>query len=210
MADGIWYFCQVLCYWHQLVSSYPNADRTGSCSYLAALSLILIVMLCVPGITLWSTISINLAIPYWAISIALNVIITACIAARLLYMRYQMRRALIDSGSEYISITSMMVESAAIYTANGLIFLVSYAVNSPIQNLALPVLGQTQVCMSIINTMNIANSIPDSRLLPSLSYCVYCKDVLGHPHLSQKSRRELAYVLTIIVAHYWRARRVLL
>ncbi|KAL9710485.1 hypothetical protein Ac2012v2_006019 [Leucoagaricus gongylophorus] len=109
-----------------------------------ALSLILIIMLCVPGITLWSTISINLAIPYWAISIALNVIITACIAARLLYMRYQMRRALIESGSEYISITSMMVESAAIYTANGLIFLVSYAVNSPIQNLALPVLGQTQ------------------------------------------------------------------
>ncbi|KXN91605.1 hypothetical protein AN958_12723 [Leucoagaricus sp. SymC.cos] len=109
-----------------------------------ALSLILIVMLCVPGITLWSTISINLAIPYWAISIALNVIITACIATRLLYMRYQMRRVLVGSGSEYISITSMMIESAALYTTNGLIFLVSYAVNSPIQNLALPVLGQTQ------------------------------------------------------------------
>ncbi|KAJ3574053.1 hypothetical protein NP233_g2024 [Leucocoprinus birnbaumii] len=109
-----------------------------------ALSLILIVMLCVPGITLWSTISINLAIPYWAISIALNVIITACISIRLLYMRYQMRNALVGTGTEYISVTSMMVESAAIYTINGLIFLVSYAVNSPIQNLALPVLGQTQ------------------------------------------------------------------
>ncbi|KAF9447766.1 hypothetical protein P691DRAFT_730862 [Macrolepiota fuliginosa MF-IS2] len=109
-----------------------------------ALSLILIVMLCVPGITLWSTISINLAIPYWAISIALTVIITACITTRLLYMRYQMRRVMAGSGSEYISVTSMLVESAALYTVNGLIFLVSYAVNSPIQNLALPVLGQTQ------------------------------------------------------------------
>jgi len=109
-----------------------------------ALSLILIVMLCVPGITLWSTISINLAIPYWAISIALNVLITACIVGRLLYMRYQMRQVIAGTGSEYISITSMMIESAALYTANGLIFLVSYAVNSPVQNLALPVLGQMQ------------------------------------------------------------------
>lgn len=102
-------------------------------------------MLCIPGITLWSTISIDLAIPYWSISIALNVIITTCIASRLLYMRYQIRRATVGSGSEYISITSMMIESAVLYTVNGLIFLVSYALNSPVQNLALPVLGQTQV-----------------------------------------------------------------
>jgi hypothetical protein len=102
-------------------------------------------MLCIPGITLWSTISINLAIPYWAISIALNIIITACITARLLYMRYQMRKLIDGSGAEYLSITAMLTESAALYTSNGLIFLVTYAVNSPIQNLALPVLGQTQV-----------------------------------------------------------------
>lgn len=119
-------------------------------------------MLCVPGITLWSTISINLAIPYWAISIALNVLITACIVGRLLYMRYQMRKVLAGTGSEYISITSMMIESAALYTANGLIFLVSYAVNSPIQNLALPVLGQMQVCpllrdMGIITDLKIVD-----------------------------------------------------
>lgn len=63
-----------------------------------------------------------------------------------------MRRVMAGSGSEYISITSMMVESAALYTANGLIFLVSYAVNSPIQNLALPVLGQTQVRFPILAT----------------------------------------------------------
>ena len=129
-------------------------------------------MLCIPGITLWSTISINLAIPYWAISIALNVIITACIATKLLYMRYQMRQISVGSGSEYISITSMMIESAAIYTANGLIFLVSYAVNSPIQNLALPVLGQTQVCMLIINPTNIAKSTP--KVYRSPAYHIAC------------------------------------
>jgi len=129
-------------------------------------------MLCVPGITLWSTISINLAIPYWAISIALNVIITACITTKLLYMRYQMRQISVGSGSEYISITSMMIESAAIYTANGLIFLVSYAVNSPIQNLALPVLGQTQVCMSITDLTNLAKFTP--QVYRSPPYHIAC------------------------------------
>lgn len=102
-------------------------------------------MLCIPGINLWTTISINLAIPYWAISIGLNVIITACITIRLLYMRYKIRKAMPGAGSEYLSVTTMTVESAALYTVTGLIFLVSYGVNSPIQNLALPVLGQVQV-----------------------------------------------------------------
>lgn len=48
-------------------------------TFFLALSLLLVIRLCAPGITLWSTISINLAIPYWAISIALSVLITACI-----------------------------------------------------------------------------------------------------------------------------------
>jgi len=109
-----------------------------------ALSLVLIVMLCIPGINLWTTISINFAIPYWAISIALNVLITVCITIRLLYMRYKIRKAMPGAGSEYLSVTTMTVESAALYTVTGLIFLVSYGVNSPIQNLALPVLGQVQ------------------------------------------------------------------
>lgn len=110
------------------------------------LSLFLIVELSQPGITLWSKISINLAIPYWSISIALNVIITTYIAARLLYMRHRIRRVVPDCGVEYVSLTAMLVESAALYTVNGLFFLISFAVNSPIQNLALPLLGQSQVC----------------------------------------------------------------
>jgi hypothetical protein len=105
-------------------------------------------MLCVPGISLRSQISVNLAIPYWSISIALNLGITACIAARLLYMRYQTRQVIDGSGAEYVSVTAMLVESAALYSTNGLLFLITYAINSPAQNLFLPILGQTQVCAS--------------------------------------------------------------
>jgi len=102
-------------------------------------------MLCVPGTTLWSTISIDLSIPYWSISIALTVVITACIVTRLSYMRRQLYNTRVGSGSEYISVSAMLIESAALYSINGIIQVVSYGVNSPIQNLALPVLGQTQV-----------------------------------------------------------------
>ncbi|KAJ3565960.1 hypothetical protein NP233_g7302 [Leucocoprinus birnbaumii] len=77
-----------------------------------SLSLILIILLCLPGITLWTEISIDLAIPYWAISISLNVIITTCISIKLLYLR----RISVGLGAEYVSVTAMLVESAALYT----------------------------------------------------------------------------------------------
>jgi hypothetical protein len=147
ISVGIGAFCPVSCTSRHLVRIYRHTLLTVSVLIdNAVLSLLLIIMLCSPGITLWSTISINLGIPYWSISIALNVIITGCIVTRLLYMRRQVRRANAGGGSEYLSVTSMSVESASLYSINGIIFIVSYGINSPIQNLALPVLGQTQVC----------------------------------------------------------------
>lgn len=120
--------------------------------FWSALSLLLIIMLCVPGTTLWSTISIDLGIPYWSISIALTVLITTCIVIRLLYMRRQLRNIRAGGGSEYISVSAVLIESASLYSINGIILVVSYGINSPIQNLALPVLGQTQVWSSAPQT----------------------------------------------------------
>jgi hypothetical protein len=57
-----------------------------------------------------------------------------------------MRETKAGFGSEYSSVATMMIESAALYSITGVIFIVSYGINSPIQNLALPVLGQVQVC----------------------------------------------------------------
>jgi hypothetical protein len=121
-----------------------------------ALSLLLIVELSLPGITLWSKISVNLAIPYWSISIALNVVITTFISARLLYMRSRIQREMPSGGKGYVSVTAMLVESAALYTVNGLFFLISYAANSPIQNLTLPLLGQTQSIAPLLIILRVA------------------------------------------------------
>ena len=99
-----------------------------------------------PGETIWSTISVNLAIPYWSISIVLNVMLTLCIAGRLVHMRLQLRRIIGEEPmTPYVSVSAMLIESASLYSINGIIFIVSYGINSPVQNLALPLLGQTQV-----------------------------------------------------------------
>ena len=134
-------------------SAFPYR-RLSMRYFWSALSLLLIIMLCVPGTTLWSTISIDLGIPYWSISIALTVLITTCIVIRLLYMRRQLRNIRAGGGSEYISVSAVLIESASLYSINGIILVVSYGINSPIQNLALPVLGQTQVWSSAHRQMS--------------------------------------------------------
>ncbi|KAJ7248930.1 hypothetical protein C8J57DRAFT_1239938 [Mycena rebaudengoi] len=112
---------------------------------LLILSAILIAELSQPGNTIWTTLSVNLAIPYWSISVSMTVILTALIAGRLLFMRYRLRKLMgANTRTPYVSLSAMLVESAAIYSVNALVFLVSYGVNSSVQNLALPLLGQTQ------------------------------------------------------------------
>ncbi|KAF8814369.1 hypothetical protein BYT27DRAFT_7082399 [Phlegmacium glaucopus] len=111
------------------------------------LSLMLIVEQLKPGILIWSKISVNLGVPYWSISIALNILITLSIAGRLMLIRYQQRNISGLSNINYLSISAMLVESAALYTTVGLVFLVSYASNSVVQHYTLAALAQVQ-CIS--------------------------------------------------------------
>lgn len=127
------------------------------------LSLLLIVVLNKPGMTLWSSISIRLGIPYWSISIALNVILTLLICFRLLRARQKLRRISPTLGSNFVSISAMLVESAALYAVNGIILLVSYAVDSSFQHVALPLLGQTQSIAPLLIIMRVAEGTAWTR-----------------------------------------------
>ncbi|KAF9218574.1 hypothetical protein BS17DRAFT_822735 [Gyrodon lividus] len=99
-----------------------------------------------PGNTIWTRISVNLAIPYWSISIALNVILTLLIAGRLLFMKYRLQNVLGEhTNTPYASLSAMLVESAFFY-----------GVNSPVQNLALPLLGQTQSIAPLLIILRVA------------------------------------------------------
>ncbi|KAJ7037252.1 hypothetical protein C8F04DRAFT_1093072 [Mycena alexandri] len=121
------------------------------------LSAILIAELSQPGNTFWTTISVNLAIPYWSISISMTIILTALIAGRLLFMRYRLEKLIGPRiSTPYVTVAAMLVESAALYSITAIVFLISYGVDSPVQNLALPLLGQAQSIAPLLIILRVA------------------------------------------------------
>lgn len=62
--------------------------------------------------------------PFIALSISLNLTATALISLRLLYTRHQARQAgLTEHSGTYTSLVGVLIESAAIYTGAGVLFL---------------------------------------------------------------------------------------
>lgn len=99
-----------------------------------------------PNASLWTTTTVQFTLPYFTISVSLNIILTLLLVGQLLRMSYDLRKTMgKNHAATYISIAAMLLESATPYAAVGLIFIITYARNSDVQNLALPVLSQIMV-----------------------------------------------------------------
>lgn len=139
------------------------------------MGVILLFQLTQPQANLWTKTTLNFGIPYWSISAGLNILVTSLIVARLYFIRRKTRAVLSSSHSRtYTSIAAMLVESAALYSTVALIFIITYARNSMVQNLMLPLLGQVQAISPLLIMWRVArgqaisrNSLPSSA--PSLS-----------------------------------------
>ncbi|KZV64550.1 hypothetical protein PENSPDRAFT_668999 [Peniophora sp. CONT] len=109
--------------------------------YLTAigLSIVDLYTLATPGNSMFTSSAINFGLLYWSFSIALNVVVTAAIVGRLLYMRARVSSLSgIQHGSLYISISAMIIESAALYTITAIIFLIGYSLQNVLQFAAEP------------------------------------------------------------------------
>ncbi|KAH9478938.1 hypothetical protein JR316_0009401 [Psilocybe cubensis] len=105
----------------------------------------------------WVAGSINFTAPYFWLSLALNMTMTIAICARLLVFRRRMVKVLGGRhGSHYTSIAAMLVESAAIYSVFSLCFLVPFALNHPIQNTFIQMLGEVQIIAPLLITYRVA------------------------------------------------------
>lgn len=125
---------------------------------------ILLFQLSQPNANLWSTTTVNFGIPYWSISVSLNVLVTSLIVAKLYFIRRRTRAVLSTHHSRtYTSVAAMLVESAALYSATALLFIITYARNSQIQNLVLPVLGQVQAISPLLIMWRVARGQAISR-----------------------------------------------
>lgn len=52
---------------------------------------------------------------------------------------------LVASSAQYLSVSAMLIESAALYAVAGIIFLVPWVSQNPVQQLVLPTLVQLEV-----------------------------------------------------------------
>ena len=89
---------------------------------------------------------VNFTLPYLSLSLALNIILTIAIVLRLLTFRYRIVSVLGPQyGTQYTSIAAMIVESAALYSAVSITFLVLFGIGNPVSQVLIQSLNQFQV-----------------------------------------------------------------
>lgn len=126
--------------------SYDGAEfETKACCQLAT-GILFLKQVGTPSASPWDSTGINWTIPYYTMSLSLNIIVTILIVARLLVYRARISRVMGKGhGAEYASLAAMIVESAAIYSTFSIMFLIPFATGSPIAQLFLQALSPVQV-----------------------------------------------------------------
>ena len=97
----------------------------------------------------WSSIVQNLAVPYYAITLSLNVLLTLMIAARLIRHSRNIRKAVGSTAGSglYNTVITMLVESCALYAVNSILIIGPIGANSGVQGIFTPMLPYIQVCV---------------------------------------------------------------
>ncbi|KAA1477269.1 hypothetical protein DENSPDRAFT_579700 [Dentipellis sp. KUC8613] len=117
--------------------------------------------LTIPGTTQSTTALAAWAIAYRTLSLGLNTALTTLIVGRILVFRRRLRGLAAGSGAgagtgPYVTIATMLVESAALETTAGLVYIVCVGVGSAAQNAVLPVLAQVQVVSPLLIVYRVA------------------------------------------------------
>ena len=100
-----------------------------------------------PGLSLYSKVPIAFGTAYYVLSLSVNIVVTILIVFRLVMHR----RAILESlppehASHYLSVATIIVESAALYSLFSLAFIITYAVSNPINQIFLTLSSTSQVC----------------------------------------------------------------
>ncbi|KZV88702.1 hypothetical protein EXIGLDRAFT_839026 [Exidia glandulosa HHB12029] len=108
------------------------------------------------GTSFFLDLGAQLLTAYYSISVGLNVILTVAIVARLWIARHRLRRVstLMPLGHHY-SVAAMLIESAFLYSACGIMFLIPWGLGDPFQNLVLPTLAQIESIAPLLIIMRV-------------------------------------------------------
>ncbi|KAH7881226.1 uncharacterized protein C8R40DRAFT_1157661 [Lentinula edodes] len=81
-----------------------------------------------PGANFFVGHAVDFGVPYISLTISLNIIVTGLICGRLLYLRNEVNKILGPTHAKmYTSIIAILVESAALFTILGIVYVVVYA-----------------------------------------------------------------------------------
>lgn len=104
-----------------------------------------------PGLSFYSKLPLAFGTSYYSISLGVNIILTVLITGRLLVYRKQILESLpAEHAHGYISMLTIIVESAAIYSVCALLFLITYSVNNPANQVLLFISCAAQVCYNLL------------------------------------------------------------
>ncbi|KIJ64812.1 hypothetical protein HYDPIDRAFT_40011 [Hydnomerulius pinastri MD-312] len=95
--------------------------------------------------------SFSFLFPYLSVSLAINIFISILTVLRLMYHRSRISKVLGPGhGTIYASFAAMVVESASVYSICSLLYLIPYAVNSPLANSFMQILGEAQIIAPLL------------------------------------------------------------
>lgn len=112
---------------------------------LLVMSILLLIQITGQAAGFFSHAGVNFGLAFWSTSIATTLFITTLIVSRLFILRYRIKKYASRLGGIYVSLSTVCIESAILYTGVALVFVVNYARNAPATGLMLPLLGQVQV-----------------------------------------------------------------
>jgi len=99
----------------------------------------------------FSRIATNFALPYFGASLSLNLLLTSMIVARMSFHQRRGREIWGDKyGKHYGSISTIFIESAALYSIVSILLLVTYALNNPINQIWLGLSPSVQMVSSYL------------------------------------------------------------
>jgi hypothetical protein len=122
-----------------------------------------------PGTTQNTNKLANWLVVYRTVSLSLGVIVTSSIITRLLYFHRRTGSTFRSPRSPFLGIVAMLVESASLDTVSTLVYIIAVGINSPLQNVFLPFLGQVQVSSKLVHRCaNLFFSLNPQVIAPML------------------------------------------
>ena len=101
-----------------------------------------------PGLSFYSALPLAYGTAYYAISLGSNIIMTVLIMVRLLIYRRTIVKSLgplTVHARDYTSLATIVIESASLYSAFAIPFLITYALDNPMTQITLTLANSAQV-----------------------------------------------------------------